>query len=637
MSENFAILPMKTAGTHHFIDRIYRESGVFQWVRETYINAFEEGATIVQFGIEWQAVEANGVYRRTIADNGKGMSSEQLVSFFNTFGGGGKPIGDPHQNFGVGAKTSLLPWNRYGMVVVSWKDGDASMIWVAQDPASGEYGLRTFRVQDPDTGEISLDHVCEPYLDEEHGCDWSLVKPAWIKEHGTVIVLLGNDPTYDTVEGDPTRAESDIKGISSYLNQRLWEVGKIKLTVDELRTDDKSKWPRTEEEGHGSQAKKGVDRRTNLRTIEGARHFIRYADKSFKDGKMSAFGTVMLNDGTRIDWFLWEGERPAVHSYAALNGFVAAEYRNELYDVSQRMVTYRSFGITDGTVRKRVWLVARPKELDAEGKSGVYPRTDRNALLIRGGPQAGDPLPWSQWGSEFSDSMPDEIRAAITAARSGIANTITDPSWKDRLAERFGARWRITKLVASLKGTLQVIAEHAGGFPRAKMVATKRAKSGGGGSGGVRGAKTVGHPGGIVPASSRNVGGAIPDYRTVDSSSVEPGMLAAWSTVDPEYPHGVVLLNVEHPVLISQIQYWQEQYADHLAEEIKTDVIDVYGMIAVAKVAHSAHLTNIIPPETLKDLRSDAALTMALIGLIAEEAVIATRIGGKYGGKRKTA
>ncbi len=28
------ILPMKTAGTQHFIERTYREGGAFQWSRE---------------------------------------------------------------------------------------------------------------------------------------------------------------------------------------------------------------------------------------------------------------------------------------------------------------------------------------------------------------------------------------------------------------------------------------------------------------------------------------------------------------------------------------------------------------------------------------------------------------------------
>jgi hypothetical protein len=43
-----------------------------------------------------------------------------------------------HENFGIGAKSSLLPWNRHGMVVISSVDGDAAMIWVTTDPATGE-------------------------------------------------------------------------------------------------------------------------------------------------------------------------------------------------------------------------------------------------------------------------------------------------------------------------------------------------------------------------------------------------------------------------------------------------------------------------------------------------------------------
>jgi hypothetical protein len=61
-------------------------------------------------------------------------------------------------------------------------------------------------------------------------------------------------------------------------------------------------------------------------------------------------------------------------------------------------------------------------------------------------------------------------------------------------------------------------------------------------------------------------------------------------------------------------------------------VIGTYGEIAVAKVAHSEHLKAVLPSSTVESqLRSEAALTMALLGLIGEEAVIAPRIGGKFG------
>src|SRR5436305_10298900 len=57
-------------------------------------NAAESGATKVEFGIEWQAVEKEAVYRRIIADNGSGMTRDELLRFFSTLGEGAKRIGD---------------------------------------------------------------------------------------------------------------------------------------------------------------------------------------------------------------------------------------------------------------------------------------------------------------------------------------------------------------------------------------------------------------------------------------------------------------------------------------------------------------------------------------------------------------
>ena len=51
----------------------------------------------------------------------------------------------------------------------------------------------------------------------------------------------------------------------------------------------------------------------------------------------------------------------------------------------------------------------------------------------------------------------------------------------------------------------------------------------------------------------------------------------------------------------------------------------------MSKVAHSAAMRSLIPTDVVEgQLRSPEALTMALLGLLAEEAVIAPRIGGKY-------
>jgi hypothetical protein len=91
-------------------------------------------------------------------------------------------------------------------------------------------------------------------------------------------------------------------------------------------------------------------------------------------------------------------------------------------------------------------------------------------------------------------------------------------------------------------------------------------------------------------------------------------------------------------MLEAEVHRWQSMYADHLAEQVAAEVISVYGEIAVAKVAHSEHLKGHLPSIKIEqELRSPAALTMSLLGLVAEEAVISTRIGGKFGKRRAAA
>lgn len=625
--------PMSVAATQHLIERTYRESGRFQWVRETVKNALEAGAARIEYGIEWQAVENKGVYRRTIIDNAKGMTALELKAFFNTFGGGGKPIGGVHENFGVGSKTSLLPWNRFGVVVVSKKRGEMAMIRVQQNSETGEYGLRVEEVYD-DLENRRLEAVYQPFQDDELGCDWGQVFPEWVDDHGTAVILLGNGLEDDTVNGDPNRDEADITGISSYLNRRLWGIPEgVQITVDEVRHNDRRQWPLNREMAVDVTSK----RRTNRRRIEGARYFIEYPRSTYEGGKITASGTVFLLDGTAVDWFLWDGIRPAVQSYAAVSGYVAALYRDELYDVSSNNFAYRAFGISESMVRQNLWLIVRPVELHDESGVGVYPRTDRNSLLLRGGPDAGKPLPYSDWGAEFADAMPPELLAAIVRARGSDAQEFTDEQWRERLAGRFGSRWRIPRLRARESGADTVDPSQAGTQSRRRIVA---AVSGGssGTSGGRGGDVLIGSRPGTISAARTTVAGGVPSFRPAPAADVGEHWLASWRPTYPGHPEGVVLINFQHPVLRAQVEYYQVQFAEHHADAVREEVIKAYGEIAAAKIAHSEHLRGLVPSDMIDDtMRSDEALTMALLGLMAEDAVISPRVGGRFGRRRQAA
>ena len=179
MAEGAVILPMQTAGTRHFIERTYREGGAFQWVRETCTSTPRKPTRrACMFGVESAGRREPGRLSPADRRQREGHVGDRARRVFQHVRRQRQADRGAHKKFGVGSKTALLPWNTYGMVVVSWVDGDASMISVSEPRSTGEYGLGWKRNKDPETGKIALDEVYEPYYDEEHGCDSANIKPA---------------------------------------------------------------------------------------------------------------------------------------------------------------------------------------------------------------------------------------------------------------------------------------------------------------------------------------------------------------------------------------------------------------------------------------------------------------------------
>src|SRR5262245_33402296 len=284
------------------VDRAYTAGGAFQWARETFVNSMQANATRIYFGVEWQAVRVHAVYRRLIADDGEGMYNEQLVQFFNTYGGSGRQIGIQHENFGVGAKTSLLPWNNFGVVVCSWKNGQGSMIRMMCGIGSrAEYGLKSFECEDG-----SHEHVIEPGWDEELGIDWAQVKPSWITEHGTVVVLLGSQADQDTILNDPGRDETGQRSLIRYLNTKIWDLpDSVTLEVLEFaHHGDKARWPRARSRAQGSPTDLYFERRAR-----GLKYYIGVDRRSGFDFQSGAVAMPYNSAEVTMHWYLWGGER----------------------------------------------------------------------------------------------------------------------------------------------------------------------------------------------------------------------------------------------------------------------------------------------------------------------------------------
>lgn len=621
-------MKIKITGASNFVNRMFEACGTYQWAREFLKNSLEAGARRVEFGIEWQAVEKFGVYRRTVMDDGMGMDRDQLLKFFSTLGEGAKKIGGLHDNFGVGAKIASLPWNPQGVVVISYKAGRGSMIWIVLDPDSGDYELAEF--------ETGHGRSCVIDPGEVEGIDWSKVRPDWITEHGTVIALLGSEQNPDTVLGNTAAGEKEIKGISIYLNSRFWDLTDHDVKVVEVRSAKKTQWPQAANEEDDS-------RRPNNRTIEGAKHYL--TDVKGGDAP-AASGEVWLdNERVQAEWYLWRGERPRVETYAQRHGYIAVRYKDELFELTTNKTFFRAFGITESQVQQNLSIVLVPQLYEAGiGRWGVHPDQSRNRLIFSGNGERGAAIPLTEWGVDFACNMPAEIREAIRAARGEGSGSIEDEDYRKRLQDKFGSRWSVKVLVQPAKKrqneVLQPVTateeqvlqpelfEHGDPAEDDKKRRKKRKPT-------LKIVEKMAAPGVGSEGVEKNQPVDVPRYRLAHKDDFEePWHLAMWAPNDIQGPH--VLVNVDSPLLEEMVKHHQSQYPDVFAEEVADTVRKTICEIAACKVAHSQQLSKMIPEEQLNEqYRNEASLTISLMGLIAEESVIQSRLG-KLGSKKKT-
>lgn len=619
------------------VDRAYRESVKYTWTREATLNAIEAGATQIEFGIEWQAVKSQGVYRRIIADNGSGMSDNELEAFMKTFGGGGKAIGEIHENYGVGFKTSVLSWNPEGVIVVSWKDGIGSMIRIRRygtTSADFEFGLEEWSVED-DNGVTSLSSVIDPEWDDELGCDLSKLRPEWMKDSdGTVILLLGQSLTEDTVLGDTKRGEGDVVGIQQYMNRRFWTFPEgFKVRCMGPMTKDKTTW---------EIVAKGAKNIRNL-GIYGALYEI-------EQRKPSDQGMVLLPDGTRVCWYLCPDsfdEKRDARSYIAGKGYTCGLYKDEIYDLPgagpARAARQRNFGV--GAIQERVWLVLEPPHYSPSQRiEGVSPTATRTRLEWNA-PSTGDvagELPWYSWGKAFMDLMPAAIAKAVDEARSKTEPM--DEDFKIELDKKFSGRWRAA--LARVRTNLTTNTVDPDGIVKPR------------GPSGEREGRSVLDPNRVIRHRTRKnfnprtkkgsdienpKGAFIPEFKWVSGQpdTFDPGMIASYSRNVGEC--GTIYLNLDHSVIKSEIGTYCATYPESEWDSIEKFVTDQYGQLAVTAVAHaqcvpdmSDPLRNPDKPEAVeKGVLSPAAITMTMLGIKAQEAVIRPGLGGKFGRRRE--
>lgn len=374
-------LPMTVDNTAFLIDRMGEDCHPLQFLRELTQNAIEAiGRTPEKHGeiiwdVDWisQDLGDDKTYKLSITDNGDGMTGPDMVKYINQLSSSiaKQSFGT---NYGVGAKIAAAPRNHTGLIYLSWKEGEGSMIHLWRDPETQQYGLRQMERPDGSYGH--------------HGVVEGTVKPERIKEHGTMVILMGSSLKHDTMEAPPD-VRSPSRWIAKYLNSRYFQLPKgITIKARE-----------------GWQHSRSDKDRNLLREVTG--------QKAYLEKQSVPSGTVRLTNANVHWWILKDSDALTQNSgFIESSGHTAVLYENELYEMaSGRSATARlqEFGVILG--HRRVVVYVEP--LAAAGMV-ITTNTARTHLLIN-----SQPSQWSEWAAEFREKMPDEISRLIEEVAAG--------------------------------------------------------------------------------------------------------------------------------------------------------------------------------------------------------------------------
>jgi hypothetical protein len=511
-------LPMSVDNTGFMLDRLGQDCSPLQFLREITENAVQavqavgDGGGSVIWDVDWNRLElAPGVFKLACIDTGIGMTGPEMLRYINMLSS------SIHQqshdtNFGVGAKVAAATRNHAGLVYLSWKDGVGSMIHLWRDPDTGQYGLKQFEL-----GDGNFSH----WVRVE-----DTIRPDQITDHGTMVVLLGNELDDNTMQA-PKGAPSPSRWVARYLNTRYF------CFPDGLEVRAREGWeyPRSNTD-------------TNVaRLVTG--------QKTYLDAHAESSGVVALSSA-RAHWWILRDESALTQNsgYIASSGHMAALYQDELYE----MVTGRAgvarlqqFGAIFGYNRVVIYL-----EPLADEAQEVISNTARTHLIMD-----GDPLPWADWAAEFRSSSPDEIKNLMDEVNKDSAGTDHRDAIRERL-KQIRDLIQVKRYRRTPTGTTTIDEPASGGRSRETDPLSELGKSKNGGRGGGRAgdiyalfALTEGEPGEEV----------ISDFDPqVDWVSVENGKRVPPDLEDRAAKYlveeNLLLVNADFRIFRDMVQRW---------------------------------------------------------------------------------
>jgi hypothetical protein len=596
-------LAMSVSNIGFLLDRLGQDCHPLQFLRELTQNSIEAiqrkgGPGEIVWDIDWTTYDLGaGIRKLCITDSGDGMSGEEMVRFINQLS---SSVAEQSftGNYGVGAKISAATRNPSGVIYLSWKNGEGSMIHLLRDDESKQYGLKQFE---------HSDGTYAHYLPVE-----DLVRPEIIKTNGTKVVLYGKTDTTDTMQA-PEGAPSPSRWISKYLNTRYFRFPEA-ITIKAREGWD---YPRTDKD------------RNYLRTIIGQ-------EKYLNEHSVSS-GTVKLTDAI-VHWWILKDE-PAITNnsgYIESSGHIAALYKDELYEQSTAragMSKLQQFGVTFGY--KYVVIYVEPT---VNGSKILTTNTARTILLLN-----NEPLPWSDWAEEFREKLPEEIAALVAEKAAAATDEDHSKSIKERLKDILDI-YKISRYKPTTDGDVLVDADQLvrGGIARQLGISKQRNRSSSGGGGG-----TIGNVYAVFEktdgVSARK---AKPDvFPQVKWVSIKDGTREYGDTEDRAAKYfeeqNLLLINADFRVFTDMIEFFIKELGDvrEIEHVVKDTIHAWFEQALVETIIGIQGLRNSKEwlPSHIDAALSEESLTTAVLQRYHILFAVRRELGAKLGARRKKA
>ena len=585
-------LEMEVANTGFMLDRLGEDCAPLQFVRELTQNSIEaiarapgdEGEII--WDVDWNRYELTGVYKIACIDTGIGMTGEEMLEYINKLSSS-ISVQAFDANFGVGAKIAAATRNHAGLLYLSWKDGIGYMTHLWRDPLTGKYGLQQLELPDGSYGHWAR-------IDDA-------IKPDVIDDHGTMVILLGNDPDADTMQA-PKDAASPSRWVARYLNTRYFRFP-AGVTI---RSRQGWEYPRTNTD-------------TNLlNRVTGQEEYLQQ--------HCEEHGSVPLTGAIAHWWILRDEPGLSQNSgHIASSGHISALYQDELYE----MLTGRAgvarlqlFGVIFGYSRVVIYV-------EPQASQDLKANTARTHLILN-----REPLPWSEWAAEFRANMPAEIDSLMASVISGSSSVDHKQAIRDRL-KQIRDLMKLSRYRRIKRGSITAAEDTAGG--RARDQGNRNGEGGrSGGSGGRAGdiyAMFLADDGDPVEPINAD---PVPDvvWISAEEGTREPDFLEDRAAKFlPE--KNLLQINSDFRVFSDMEDRWCTQYSTiKSARPVIRDVVHEWfeqALVETVLGVQALHGSQEWPIDSMAKAISEEALTAAVMQRYHIDVAVKRALGAKLG------